>query len=157
MQSETPKILMHVTIVAWNSEIKGTKDKRSKYIKLTRCLDKLVDKFPSIKSWIMLGPSIYMSEGRVTVHTMKRIRSYIEEKLGEDVLVLATKEVTELTKDIEVSKKVSKDIEMGLHGMKYVSDVKVFGGVYYITLPKNIAKSLKIRKGSKVVVWVRKA
>ena len=147
---------MHVLIVTYNAEIDGVKDKRHKYIKVNRVLDKLLDKYSSLKSWVVLAPGVFMSEGRVSINTMKRIKAFVHEKLGDDVLVLASKEVTEVAKDIELARKVERDYEMEWYGYKYVSDVKVFGGVYYITLPKSIAKNLKVRKGSKVVVWVRK-
>lgn len=147
---------MHVLIVTYNAEIKGVKDKRHRYIKVNRVLDKLLDKYSSLKSWIVLAPSVFMSEGRVSVNTMKRIKAYIKEKLSDDVLVLASKEVTEVAKDIELARKVERNYEMEWYGYKYVTDVKVFGGVYYMTLPKDVAKALKVRKGSRVVVWVRK-
>jgi len=148
---------MRLMVIVHGVGVKGAKDKRSKYIKVSRVLDMTAEKYDAIKEWVMVAPGVYLSEGRMTVAYMKRVKSFLEEKLGKDIIVLAVKNVTDLAKDLELMRKAESEREMEVMGTKYISEVREFGGSYYISLPKSIAKTIGVKKGDKVIVRVTKA
>jgi len=151
------QVSMHVMVIVYGSNVKGAKDKRSKHVKVGRILDYVANKWESIKSWVMVAPGVYVSEGRVTVSLAKRIKDLIHEKLGKEVMVMVVKNVTDFTKDIEVMRKTGSERELEVMGTKYISEVREFGGSYYIPLPRTVAKTINVRKGDRVVVRVSKA
>ena len=157
MVSPTQTLKFHVMVIVYGVDVKGAKDRRSKHIKVGRILDYLANRWESIKNWILIAPGVYVTEGKVSISLAKKIREYIIEKLGKEVIVLVTKHVTEMTKDIEVMRKTEREHELEVMGTKYVSEVREFGGSYYISLPKSIAKTIGVKKGSKVIVRVAKA
>jgi len=155
--SPTQTLKFHVMVIVYGVDVKGAKDRRSKHIKVGRILDWIANKWESIKSWVMVAPGVYVSEGRVSVSLAKRIKDLIHEKLGKDVTVMVVKNVTDFTKDIEVMRKKEREHELEVMGTKYVSEVREFGGSYYISLPKAVAKTINVKKGDKVIVRVTKA
>lgn len=148
------KVLFHALIVFHGIEIPGCKSKQAKHIKISRLLDKIIDEFPGLRCWIELAPGVYMSEGRTTVKAINKIRSLIKEKLGVEIPVYAIKEANEMAKDLEVEEKMRKSEFEELHATWYETEVREFGGAFYIPLPKQIARSLGVGKGSKIIVHV---
>ena len=148
------KVLFHALIVTHNVEIPGCKSKQAKYIKISRLLDKIIDEFPGLKSWIVLAPGVFMSEGRTTINAIRKIKSLIKEKLGVELEVYAIKAITDLAKELEVEEKMRKSEFEELQATWYETEVREFGGAFYIPLPKQIARSLGVGKGSKIIVHV---
>jgi len=155
--SPTQTLKFHVMVIVYGVDVKGGKNKRAKHVKVGRVLDYIAERWESIKNWIMVAPGVYVSEGKVSISLAKRVREFIIEKLGKDVMVMVTKHVTEMTKDIEVMRKTEREHELEVLGTKYVSEVREFGGSYYISLPKTVAKTIGVKKGDKVIVRVTKA
>ena len=150
------RILFHALIVTHNVEIPGCRSKQAKYIRISRLLDRIIDEFPGLKSWIVLAPGVYMSEGRTTIRAISKIKSLIKEKLGTELEVYAVKAITDLTKELEIEEKMRKAEFEELMATWYETEVREFGGAFYIPLPKQIAKSLGVQKGSKIIVHVAK-
>ena len=150
------KVLFHALVVTHSIEIPGAKSKQAKYIKISRLLDKIINEFPGLKGWIQMAPGVFLSEGRTTIRTLNKVKSLIREKLGVEIEIYAVRAVTELTKELEIEEKMRKEGISNIFTMWYEADVKKYGDSFYIPLPKTIAKSLGLDKGSKVIVHIAK-